>query len=133
MHADFSDRPPLSAAAQQIADKRLHDSVREVRDAITAEPVVVVGMGWNPHVRKVRAALDEAGIAYHYLGYGNYLTGWKQRLQIKIWSGWATFPQVFVNGTLVGGNSDVRSALADGTLQALLNPPASAQDVAKSA
>lgn len=133
MSAQFPARPPLTPAAQQHADKRLMEAVSEVSDAVASEAVVVVGMGWNPHVRKARAALDDAGISYHYLGYGNYLMGWKQRLQIKMWTGWPTFPQVFVNGTLVGGNSDVRAALADGSLRQLLDGPAPAEDVAKSA
>jgi glutaredoxin-related protein len=45
---------------------------------------------------------------------------WKQRLAIKMWSGWPTFPQVFVRGVLVGGFEDTRKALEDGSLKKLL-------------
>jgi monothiol glutaredoxin len=93
------------------------DVVREVQEAVRREPVVVVGMAQNPHVKKARQALDEAGVAYKYLEYGSYFSKWKERLAIKLWSGWPTFPQVFVRGTLIGGADLTKQALADGTLK----------------
>ena len=94
--------------------------VREVGEAVRREPVVVVGMAQNPYVRNVRQALDEAGVAYKYLEYGSYLSKWKERLAIKLWSGWPTFPQVFVSGTLIGGEDLTKQALADGSLKSSL-------------
>ena len=44
----------------------------------------------------------------------------KKRLAIKLWSGWPTFPQVFVRGVLIGGNDETRRAIADGSLKARL-------------
>jgi monothiol glutaredoxin len=92
------------------------DIVREVREAVERDPVVVVGMAQNPVVKKVRQALTEAKIAFTYLEYGSYLGEWKKRLAIKLWSGWPTFPQVFVRGVLIGGNAETRAAIADGSL-----------------
>lgn len=113
-----SHRVAPAAAAKQAAFHA--DVVSRVEALVAREPVVVIGMGWNPHVSGVRKALDEAGIAHADLDLGNYLSMWRPRLAIKLWSGWPTFPQVFVNGVLVGGNSDVRKALADGSFAALL-------------
>jgi glutaredoxin-related protein len=96
------------------------ETMREVLDAIEREPVVVVGMAGNPFVRKARAALVEAGVEFRYLEYGGYLSQWRRRLAIKMWSGWPTFPQVFVRGTLIGGFEDTRDALSDGSLKATL-------------
>ena len=48
--------------------------------------VVVVGMFLNPYVIWVRLTLWQKGIAYHYLQYGGYLTKWKPRLAIKMWT-----------------------------------------------
>jgi glutaredoxin-related protein len=107
-------RTPEAAA---VAAAFHADVVREVRETVERDPVVVVGMAQNPHVRKVRAALDEAGVEYTYLEYGSYFSEWKKRLAIKLWSGWATFPQVFVRGVLIGGEDLVKAALADGSLQ----------------
>jgi glutaredoxin-related protein len=99
------------------------DVVREVEEAVAKHPVVVVGMAQNPHVRKVRRALGDAGIVFQYLEYGSYLSGWKKRLAIKLWSGWPTFPQVFVRGVLLGGEDLTKAAIADGTLKSRLAEP----------
>jgi monothiol glutaredoxin len=96
------------------------DIVEQVRAAVEKEPVVVVGMGGNPFVKRVRQALEQANIPFTYLEYGGYFGMWKQRLAIKMWSGWPTFPQVYVRGVLVGGFTDTRKALEDGTLKKLL-------------
>lgn len=121
MPDDRAARPPLTPQAAEKAESYGAETVARVREAIAAHDVLVVGMGWNPHVGKARAALTEAGIPFEYLEIGNYASLWSERLAVKLWSGWPTFPQVFVKGTLVGGNTDVRAALADGTLRALLD------------
>lgn len=91
-------------------------TVGEVATAIATHKVVVVGMGMNPFVKKVRAVLSEAGVAFTYLEYGNYFSMWKPRLAIKMWSGWPTYPQVFVDGKLIGGFKETVAALKAGTL-----------------
>lgn len=113
MRPDLQQPPVSEHAAHKMSE--LHGStVAEVRAALDAHDVVVVGMAQNPHVRRARKALDTAGIAFHYLEYGSYLSQWKPRLAIKLWSGWPTFPQVFVKGVLVGGANAVEKGLADG-------------------
>ncbi len=93
-----------------------HSSVvAEVITAVASNDVVIVGMAQNPVVKKARRALDEAGIKYAYLEYGSYFKGWKSRLAIKLWSGWPTYPQVFVKGKLVGGCDETVKALQEKT------------------
>lgn len=94
------------------------ETLREIEDALRAHDVVVVGMAQNPHVKNVRRALDEAKIRFHYLEYGSYLSEWKKRLAIKMWSGWPTFPQVYVKGELIGGEDLTKAAIARGELAA---------------
>lgn len=124
----MSTRPLLSldrirpSALSRIAE--FHAStVREVSDAVARHDVVVVGMAQNPHVKNVRKALADAGIAFTYLEYGSYFSSWQRRLAIKLWSGWPTFPQVFVRGALVGGEDLTKEALADGSLRGMLAQP----------
>lgn len=93
------------------------DIVNEVKAAIAANDVVVVGMAQNPFPRKARKLLDAAGIRYAYLEYGSYLSEWRRRLALKMWTGWPTFPMVFVNGTLVGGSSDLAKLVQSGELK----------------
>lgn len=116
----MSQRPildPSKIAPAAVEVLRAHYAViDEIVVAIKTNPVVVVGMAQNPHVKNVRKALRDAGIDFHYLEYGSYLSRWRTRLAIKQWSGWPTFPQVYVNGVLLGGEDLTKAALADGTL-----------------
>ncbi len=95
--------------------------VKEVQAAVAQHAVVVVGMGLNPFPKKARKLLDAAGIAYHYLGYGNYFSMWRERNALKLWTGWPTLPMVFVKGTLIGGANDLQKLLSSGELKTLLS------------
>ena len=117
----MAKRPLLDRSAPEALQRieSFHrDVVKHVQATVAAHPVVVVGMAQNPHVRNVRRALTDAGIAFEYLEYGSYFSKWKERLAIKMWSGWPTFPQVFVNGELIGGEDLTKAAIAAGTLRA---------------
>lgn len=115
--------PPERVAPRAlVAVEGFHaETVREVEQTVGAHDVVVVGMAQNPFVKRARRALDAAGVAYRYLEYGSYLGEWRRRLAIKMWSGWPTFPQVFVKGTLIGGAAELERALADGSLKETLS------------
>jgi glutaredoxin-related protein len=45
---------------------------------------------------------------------------WRQRNALKLWTGWPTFPMVFVKGALVGGANDLNKLIASGELKKLL-------------
>ena len=92
------------------------DIVDEVEAAIAAHDVVVVGMKQNPYPRRARKALQAHGVPFHYLEYGSYLGTWRRRSALKIWTGWPTFPMVFVKGVLVGGFEDVARLIESGEL-----------------
>ena len=104
------------AIRDTIATQHL-DIIDEVRAAITVHKVVVVGMAQNPMPKKARKALDAAGIAHHYLEYGSYFNNWRRRNALKMWTGWPTFPMVFVDGVLVGGAADVIRLIKTGELK----------------
>ena len=109
------------AVREKVASYR-SDMVREVQAAIAGSDVVVVGMKQNPAPRRARKALDAAGIDYRYLEYGSYFSLWRRRLALKMWTGWPTFPMVFVKGVLVGGADDVIKLIQSGELKG--KPPA---------
>jgi monothiol glutaredoxin len=94
--------------------------VQEVQAAVAEHAVVVVGMGINPFPKKACRALERAGVPFHYLEYGSYLRLWRVRNALKMWTGWPTFPMVFVRGQLVGGAQDVIQLIHSGELQNLL-------------
>jgi glutaredoxin-related protein len=97
------------------------DTLREVQDAVARHAVVVVGMRQNPFCRKARKALDAAGVAYKYLEYGSYLSEWRRRNALKMWTGWPTLPMVFVKGVLVGGAEDLQRLITGGELASMLS------------
>lgn len=97
-------------ALKTITEKH-SEVVNEVISAVESNKVVVVGMKQNPIVKKARKVLDEKNMTYKYLSYGSYFSQWKQRLAIKLWSGWATYPQIFIDGKLIGGCSDLEKFL----------------------
>jgi glutaredoxin-related protein len=106
-----------------IRDKvaNLHaDIVHNVQAAASSNAVLVVGMRQNPVCKKARKLLDDAGVPYHYLEYGSYLSLWRKRNALKMWTGWPTFPMVFVKGMLVGGAEDLGKLVASGELKRLL-------------
>lgn len=96
------------------------DLLREVQAAVAAHPVVVLGMKGNPFVRRARRLLDAQGIAHHDIDIGGYLSLWRRRNALKLWTGWPTFPMVFVKGQLVGGADDLQRLQASGGLGELL-------------
>jgi glutaredoxin-related protein len=74
-------------------------------------------MKMNPFPKRARKLLDAAGIEYTYLEYGSYLSGYRRRLPLKLWTGWQTFPMVFVRGVLIGGASELAKLLQSGELK----------------
>ena len=115
-----------------LEEARLHPSIREqvanlnvdvvhnVQAAATSNPVLVVGMAGNPFVRRARKSLTAAGIAHHFLEFGSYFSGWRKRNALKMWTGWPTFPLVFVKGTLIGGAGELDALIASGELKRTL-------------
>jgi glutaredoxin-related protein len=94
--------------------------VREVMDAVRDNDVVVVGMAMNPFPKQARAALQAAGQPFKSLEYGSYFGRWRERNALKMWTGWPTFPMVFVKGTLVGGSNDLRTLIDSGEFKRML-------------
>jgi glutaredoxin-related protein len=104
---------------QTITDNNA-DIVREVQEAIAANKIVVVGMAHNPFPRQARKTLDEFGTPYKYLEYGSYLSQWRLRNALKMWTGWPTFPMVFVNGVLIGGASELKRLIYSGEFPSMI-------------
>ena len=96
------------------------DIVREVKEAVAKNDIVIVGMRQNPVPKKARRLLERQQLGYKYLEYGSYLSEWRRRNALKMWTGWPTFPMVFVKGVLVGGANDLQKLVESGELAQLL-------------
>jgi glutaredoxin-related protein len=128
----MSGPAPEAPGRPVLEPRHLHPSIRtrvaalhaevvqQAQAAVAAHAVVVLGMRGNPFVRRARRLLDRLGIAHHDIDHGGYLSQWRRRNALKMWTGWPTFPMVFVHGVLVGGAQDLERLAANGELQALL-------------
>jgi monothiol glutaredoxin len=99
------------------------EEVDTVKALLAAHRVVVIGMTQNPFPKRARKFLDAKGIAYEYLGIGSYLSEWRRRLALKMWTGWPTFPMIFVDGVLIGGFQDLERFETSGELSRALSAP----------
>lgn len=121
MSRSILDEAQIHPAARVTIQNNHPDIVEEVKAAITAHPVVVVGMAQNPFPRQARKALDAVGTPYKYLEYGSYFKGWRRRNALKMWTGWPTFPMVFVKGMLIGGASELQQLIDSGEFSGMLS------------
>ena len=113
----------LHPAIRERVSKAHAEIVQEVIAAAAKNDVVVVGMAMNPFCKKARKLLDGTGQPYRYLEYGSYFNTWRRRNALKMWTGWPTFPMVFVKGVLVGGAQALQALVDQGELKRLLNQP----------
>ncbi|MBX3184249.1 MAG: glutaredoxin [Polyangiaceae bacterium] len=114
------DEARIHPAIRERIAANHRDIVEEVERAVSAHDVVVVGMKQNPVPRKARALLEREGIAFEYLEYGSYLNTWRRRNALKMWTGWPTFPMIFIKGQLIGGFEDLQALVSSGALRELL-------------
>lgn len=110
------DEARIHPAIREAIAGNHRDIVEEVSAAVDRHDIVVVGMAQNPSPKKARKLLDAAGLPYHYLEYGSYFNTWRRRNALKMWTGWPTFPMVFVKRQFVGGADDLERLLAAGEL-----------------
>ncbi len=99
----------IHPAIRQQVSSHFRDTVEEVKNATTEHRIVIVGMSGNPIVSKARKILHDQAIAYKYLEYGSYFSQWRRRNSIKMWTGWPTFPMIFLDGVLIGGYQDLET------------------------
>jgi len=123
------DQAHIHSSIRETVAGHNADIVREVQAAAAANDVLVVGMRQNPFPKKARKLLGAAGIAYKYLEYGSYFAEWRRRGALKMWSGWPTFPMIFVKGMLAGGADELERLIQSGELKRILGgTPGDASD-----
>lgn len=120
MSRSILDEAHIHPAIRETIVNNHADIVQEVKDAAAKSNIVIVGMAQNPMPKKARRLLDRQQLSYKYLEYGSYLSDWRRRNALKMWTGWPTFPMVFVKGVLVGGANDLQKLIESGELTQLL-------------
>jgi monothiol glutaredoxin len=120
MNRNILDMARIHPAIREFVASYNADIINEVQAALAENAVVIIGMAQNPFPKKARKLLDANGIAHKYIEYGSYLSGWRRRNALKLWSGWPTFPMIFVKGVLIGGASDLQKLIDGGELASML-------------
>ena len=110
----------IHPAIQSVISNNNSEIVTEVQEAVANNKVVVIGMAQNPQPKKAGKMLKELGIEYKYLEYGNYFNTWYRRNALKMWTGWPTFPMIFINGMLIGGTEDMQRLIDEDEFSDLL-------------
>ncbi len=119
------DESLIHPAIRETVAHHHEDIVLEVKNAVANNRIIVIGMAQNPYPKRACRALSAKSIAFKYLEYGSYLSGWRRRNALKMWAGWSTFPMVFVDGMLVGGAKELLALLGNGELERMLAKPRS--------
>ena len=120
MSRSILDEEHIHPAIRDTIANNQADIVREVQAAIAQNDIVIVGMAQNPFPKKARKFLDQQRLAYKYLEYGSYLSAWRRRNALKMWTGWPSFPMIFVKGVFVGGASNLQKLVESGELARVL-------------
>ncbi|KAJ3181928.1 Glutaredoxin 3 [Gaertneriomyces sp. JEL0708] len=110
-----------SGEFQQMAPKE--ESLEERLKRLINKSPVVLFMKGNPEVprcgfsRQITQLLTEQGVKYDTF---DILEDEEVRQGLKSFSNWPTYPQLYVNGELVGGLDIVRELVQQGELQAVI-------------
>ena len=108
------------AAAEKLGGYQA-ELIERVRELVSQHDVVIVVMTMNPFPGRARKLLEQRGVPYEYLGLGSYFSQWRVRLGLKMWTGWPTFPMIFVKRTFIGGYSELRRLAESGELGRMLS------------
>jgi monothiol glutaredoxin len=108
-HVLSSDR--IHPAAREKIARNHREILEEAIAAVEGHEWVILGMAQNPHVKRARKALKQAGKTHRYIEHGSYLKDWRKRNVFKMWTGWPTFPMVFHDGTFIGGANELEKYL----------------------
>ncbi|MCB9091789.1 MAG: Grx4 family monothiol glutaredoxin [Halobacteriovoraceae bacterium] len=99
------------------------DTLKRIEKIIQASPIVIFmkGNAFFPQCgfsANTVAAFSNLGVEFKTY---DILQDPELRQQIKDYSNWPTFPQVYVKGKLIGGNDIVMELYHSGELQQILN------------
>jgi len=102
------------------------DTEARIRKQIAENPVIIYMKGTPaaPECGFSRAAVGALSKVGKPFAFVNVLTAPHIREKLPKLFQWPTFPQLFVNGELIGGSDIILEMEAEGTLQALLEKAA---------
>lgn len=111
-----------ASSSTDVSPSATEELNARLRKLTTAAPVMLFMKGepTNPRCkfsREVTALLKEEGVRY---GYFDILSDDEVRQGLKTYSNWKTYPQMYVNGALIGGLDVIKEMREEGELQKLV-------------
>ncbi|KAG9127241.1 monothiol glutaredoxin grx4 [Ceratobasidium sp. 392] len=113
-----SDKAP-EAPVQEETEEQLNDRMRKLMN----QSKVVLFMKGSPEAprcgfsRQTVAILQEKNVEFAHF---DILTDEKVRAGLKVLNNWPTFPQIIVNGELIGGLDVLKESIETGEFQEML-------------
>jgi glutaredoxin-related protein len=91
--------------------KQFDDLLTSISVSVEKNTCVVITIENGPYTRQILEILKENGIEVQLIEIGTPFTKIKEREMVKIWSGWDSFPQIYLNGFLLGGYEELKLSL----------------------
>lgn len=100
------------------------DPIERIKSQVESHPVLLYMKGTPDFPQcgfsgRAVQILERCGVEFAYV---NVFEDPEVRENLKVYSNWPTFPQLFVNGELVGGSDIMLELFQNGELQELLKP-----------
>ncbi|KAJ3193488.1 hypothetical protein HK101_004733 [Irineochytrium annulatum] len=96
-------------------------AIKELTDAaISSNKVMVFSKSYCPYCRKAKSLLDSLKVPYLAYELDNRDDGNDIQNYLQTLSGQRTVPNIFINGTHLGGCDDLHEAQRSGKLKTLL-------------
>lgn len=98
------------------------DAIERIKSQVESNPVLLYMKGTPDFPQcgfsgRAVQILEQCGVEFAYV---NVFEDPEIRENLKVYSNWPTFPQLFVKGELVGGSDIMLQLFQDGELQKLL-------------
>lgn len=109
---------------REIDPASLEGDLKERIETILKSSKIILFMKGNPEMPQCGFSANTSGILKH-LGQSfdtfDILKDMEIRQGLKEYSNWPTFPQLYMDGKLIGGNDIITEMFESGDLQKLLN------------
>mmetsp|Transcript_41542 Transcript_41542/g.68365 ORF Transcript_41542/g.68365 Transcript_41542/m.68365 type:complete len:349 (-) Transcript_41542:11-1057(-) len=121
----LSLKPETPANDEQASPQKesVDDLNKRIAKLISAAPIMLFMKG-TPDEPKCKFSRETIEVLKKEhvtrFGYFNILNDPAVRSQIKVYSNWKTFPQLYIDGKLIGGLDIIKEKIEDGEFQALL-------------
>ncbi|CAG9788744.1 unnamed protein product [Diatraea saccharalis] len=104
-------------SSTKTMDPKVH---KFIKSAITKDKVVIFSKTYCPYCKMAKEVFSKVNQPFEVVELDQQAQGDAIQDNLALMTGFRTVPQVFINGTCVGGGSDVKALYEAGTLESML-------------